>query len=218
MKETRMDVSPGILDVNQLVEELTCEQGNYKLPDPNMLSFYYFADRRKIWIDLEIDGSIVEFERMILRWNLEDRDVPQEERKPIWVYLMNYGGDADMMWSMVDIIHLSKTPVYTVNLGNCSSAAAIIFIAGHKRFMLPGAKVMIHEGSAGFEGDATKVLDNAAAYKAMLARMNKYILDKTEIPARLLNRKRSNDWEIGADDCLKYKICDIIPASLDEIL
>lgn len=208
----------GILDVNQLVDALTCQQADYKLPDPATLNFYWYSDRRKIWIDMEVDASIVEFERMILRWNLEDRGKPKEDREPIWIYLMNYGGDADMMWSMVDIIALSETPVYTVNMGNCSSAAAIIFIAGKKRFMLPGAKVMIHEGSGEFEGDATKVLDHAAAYKAMLARMNKFILDHTNIQPRMLSKKRSNDWEIDAKSCLEYGVCDIIPSSLDEIL
>lgn len=212
----RMD-SP-TLDITELVEALTCEEGNYKLPDPATFNFYWYADKRKIWIDMTVDATIVEFERMILRWNYEDRDIPAEERKPIWIYLMNYGGDADFMWSMVDIIRLSKTPIYTVNLGNCSSAAAIIFIAGKKRFMLPGSKIMIHEGSGEFEGDATKVLDHAAAYKAMLARMNKFILDNTNIPPRTLNKKRSNDWEIDAPTCLEFGVCDVVPESLDEVL
>lgn len=215
---TKKKLDAGAIDINKLVEALECEQGDYKLPDPATFNFYWYADRRKLWIDMEVDASIVEFERMILRWNLQDSGKPPEEREPIWIYLMNYGGDADMMWSMVDIIELSETPIYTVNMGNCSSAAAIIFIAGKKRFMMPGAKVMIHEGSGEFEGDATKVLDHAAAYKAMLARMNKFILDHTNIQPRMLSKKRSNDWEIDAKTCLEYGVCDVIPKSLNDIL
>lgn len=215
---TKKKLDAGAIDINKLVEALECEQGDYKLPDPATFNFYWYADRRKLWIDMEVDASIVEFERMILRWNLQDSGKLPEEREPIWIYLMNYGGDADMMWSMVDIIELSETPIYTVNMGNCSSAAAIIFIAGKKRFMMPGAKVMIHEGSGEFEGDATKVLDHAAAYKAMLARMNKFILDHTNIQPRMLSKKRSNDWEIDAKTCLEYGVCDVIPKSLNDIL
>ena len=61
----RMD-SP-TLDITELVEALTCEEGNYKLPDPATFNFYWYADKRKIWIDMTVDATIVEFERMILR-------------------------------------------------------------------------------------------------------------------------------------------------------
>lgn len=191
---------------------------NYKLPDPEMVTWYRLSKDRKIWIDLNVDATIVEYERLILLWNMEDKGVPVENRKPIWIYLMNYGGSLDMCYSFIDTIMLSQTPVYTVNMGQCASAAGLIFMAGKKRFMMPNAVVMIHEGSGQLMGDAGKIMDQADSYKEQLKHMKDYIMSRTEIPLKLLNKKRSNDWEIQAKECLEMKVCDKIIESLDDVI
>lgn len=192
--------------------------GNYQLPDPELVSYYTLEKERKIWLDGEVDINMLEYERLILRWNIEDSGKPANERKPIWLYLMNYGGDADMMWSFIDTIESSVTPVYTVNMGVCASAAGIIFLSGHKRFMLPRGRVVIHEGSASLSGDSTKVFDAADSYKSSLKAMKEHILKKTNIPAKLLNKKRNNDWELDSAFCLEHGVCDIIVKTMDEII
>ena len=156
--------------------------------------------------------------RMIMRWNMEDGGLPEEERKPIWLYIESGGGNAVYMWTLIDAILSSVTPVYTVNMGLAASAAALIFMAGKIRFMMPRAKVMIHEGSASIEGDAGKVLDFSDAYKKDLQASRDYILERTQIPKRQLSKKRSNDWELDAAYCLEYKVCDKIVSGLNEIL
>ena len=191
---------------------------NWKLPDPELVNLYCLSKERKIFIDLNVDATILEYERMILLWNMEDKGVPVEKRKPIWIYLMNYGGSLDMCYSFIDTIMASVTPVYTVNMGQCASAAGLIFMAGKQRFMMPNAVVMIHEGSGAIAGDAGKIMDQADSYKEQLKHMKDYIMSRTEIPLKLLNKKRSNDWEIPAKDCLEMKVCDKIIESLDDII
>lgn len=217
-RKTNLSLEEATLDLNALIDSLTCEQENYRLPDPTMLHFYYFYDKRKIFIDFGVDESIMEYERMILRWNLEDKGKPVEERAPIWIYLMNRGGDVDMMWSFVDVILASKTPVYTVNLGECSSAAAIIFIAGSKRYMMPNAKVMFHNGAIELAADGTKFMDHANSIKLLINRMYKFIAERTHIPSRTLSNKKSNDWEIDAKYCLEHGVCNEIIEDIDDIL
>ena len=190
---------------------------NHMAP-PEVENFYWFNKRRKLFIDFNVDEALMEYERFILKWNMEDKGKKQEDREPIWIYLMNYGGDADLMFSMVDVISLSKTPVYTVNLGQCCSAAALIFLAGHKRFMLPGASMLLHQGSGEIQGDAGKVLDQAEAYKVILKRMNDFIRERTKINPRLLQKKKSNDWTIDAKFCIENGVCDRIVDSIDELV
>lgn len=156
--------------------------------------------------------------RMILRWNMEDAGTPPESRKPIWLYIESIGGNAIYMWTLIDAIFASVTPVYTANMGLAASAAGLIFMAGSKRFMMPRAKVMIHEGSASFEGDAGKVLDFSDAYKKDLKATRDFILDHTAIPKAQLTKKRSNDWELDSALCLQYHVCDQIVQSLEDIL
>ena len=173
---------------------------------------------RKYFFDVDVGFDILAFIRLVLRWNMEDKDLPADQRKPIWLYIMSYGGDIDYMWMALDTIKTSVTPIYTVNLGVAASAAALIFIAGHKRFMMPTAKLTIHEGSAQLAGDAIKVMDQSESYKKQLKQMKEFILDNSEIPRQQLMKKRSNDWELDAAYCIEHKACDKIITSVDDII
>ncbi len=188
------------------------------LPDPDQVSYYVLEAERKIYLDGDVDPSILALQRMILRWNIEDRGKSAEERKPICIYIYSYGGDVDVMWALIDTIEASVTPVYTCNLGVAASAATLIFLAGHKRYMMKRAKVIIHEGSARMAGDSTKVLDASDSYRKVIKKMKDYILSRTGISAATLNRQKSHDWELDTEYCLANGICDAVVSSLDEII
>lgn len=188
------------------------------IPDADEVATDNLQKERKVYLDIDICPDVLAIQRMIMNWNMEDRGIPKEERKPIWIYIFSYGGDMDVMWTMVDTIALSTTPVYTVNVGIAASAASLIFLSGHKRFMLPKSELIIHEGSAEIAGDAGKVFDNVDAYKAAVKRMKAYILNVTHIPAATMNKKHSNDWHIDAEYCLANGACERIIESLDEVL
>lgn len=188
------------------------------MPAPDEISYFKLEKERKYYLDDIVDGELMGLHRLILRWNMEDADKKPEERKPIWIYIMSPGGEADVMWALLDAIGASVTPVYTVNVGTAASAASLIFMAGHKRFMMPNARVIIHEGSAQFGGDAVKVMDASESYKKELKRMKNYILAHTGIQPAQLNRKRNNDWEIDAQFCIENKVCDKVIENLDEVI
>ena len=202
----------------EAIEESMTHPETMSVPDPGILTFYQNLSERRIWLDMAVDNTFLEYARNIMRWNTEDAGKPVAERKPIWLYIFNYGGGADFMWMFADIIASSETPVYTVNVGKCCSAAAIIFMSGHKRFMFPTATVLIHEGSGEIVGDAVKVLDQAESYKSMVRQMHNYILAHTKIPPATLTKKKNNDWELDADTCMKYGVCDQIVTKLSEVI
>ena len=187
-------------------------------PDPGYVAYYQLVKDRIVYLEDVVDENVTLLQKQILMWNAEDKDIPHDERKPIHLIIMSYGGNLDYMWMLIDAIMTSDTPVYTYDIGVAHSAAALIFMSGEKRFMTPNAKVLIHEGSAGFEGDAGKVLDASENYKKELKRMKDYILERTEIPKSALNKKRSNDWELCADECEKYKVCTAIITNLKDMI
>ncbi len=192
---------------------------NEVLPDPDTVSYYVLEKQRKIYLESEVDSSVVSLQKMIMRWNMEDiRDgKTKETAKPIWIYIMSYGGDLDYMWVLIDAIKMSVAPVYTVNIGVAASAASLIFVCGDKRYMTAHATVVIHEGSAQLAGDAIKVQDAADTYKKQLKQMKDFILAHTGIPKSQLMKKRSNDWTLTADYCLKNGVCDKIITDMSEI-
>ena len=200
-----------------LSEILAAVSGDNSFPDPDYLAYHQLLKDRIIYLETPVDEPMLRIHKQILMWNEEDKGVPVDHRKPIRIVIMSYGGAADYMWMIIDAIRSSKTPVFTYNIGVAHSSAGLIFMAGHKRFMTPSATMIIHEGSAGFEGDAGKVLDASESYKKVLKKMKDYILERTEIPKATLNRKKASDWELNAEECMKFKVCDAIVESIDTI-
>ena len=198
----------------QVIEELA----GHTLPNSDVVSNWALEKERKYFFDVDVGFDLLAFIRLVLRWNMEDKGLTTDQRKPIWLYIMSYGGDIDYMWAALDIIKTSVTPIYTVNLGVSASAAALIFIAGHKRFMMPTAKLIIHEGSAQLAGDAVKVMDQSESYKKQLKQMKTFILENTEIPRSQLMKKRNNDWELDSAYCLEHKATDYIIQTIDDVI
>ena len=73
-------------------------------------------------------------EHIIRIYNVMDKDLPIEERKPIKLFINSNGGSAIGCLEIIDAINLSKTPVYTINIGLAASAGLDVFITGKKRF------------------------------------------------------------------------------------
>lgn len=188
------------------------------LPEPDMLAVYSLLKYRILYLGECIDETVQFFQRQIISWNIEDKGKPIEERKPIKIIIMNHGGAVDYMWSLIGLMDTSKTPIYTICMGTCASAAGVIYMAGHKRFITPHSVVMIHRGQAQISGDAGKVIDATNSYKQELKKMNDYICLRTEIPQSTLARKKNNDWELSVDECLKYKVSHKLIESIEEII
>ena len=96
---------------------------------------------------------------MIINFNRIDHDIPVEEREPIRLYINSPGGDLVEGMALLSAIELSKTPIYTINVGQWSSMAFLIGIAGHKRLSLPNAMFLMHDGTSGAFGSTSKVQD-----------------------------------------------------------
>ena len=97
--------------------------------------------------------------KAILDFNREDISIPPADRKPIKLYINSPGGDVAEGLPIIAAIELSKTPVYTINVGQWCSMAFLIGITGHKRFSLPYATFLLHEGSSCAGGAANEVQD-----------------------------------------------------------
>lgn len=200
------------------IEALVGGPENFKLPDPYLLNEYRLRDERKLWLDISVQAEVLDLERQILLWNMKDEPFAACDRQPIWLYLFNYGGEADLETSLVDVIDASITPIYTVNMGVCASAAAEIFVAGRRRYMLKNARVMFHQGFGAISGDAQKMRDNIEDYSRQLEKAKFFLLERTKIPPDVYEQHKYNDWWLSADDCIKYGVCDQIVQSLDEII
>ena len=108
-----------VIDLEELLQQLglgDMEAGG-GLPDPSLLMFYKNLANREIWLDDSIDVDTLEISKIILHFNKQDEGIPVEDRKPIKIFIYSYGGEVSACFNVIDTIGMSKTPVYTYNMG-----------------------------------------------------------------------------------------------------
>lgn len=152
--------------------------------------------KRHLYITSGIDEETAhQIAYYILRWNLEDKDVAKKDRKPITIYISSPGGGVEDGFGIVDAIITSKTPVHTVNLGMCASMAFIIYISGHKKYSMPHAQFLMHDGSTFFVGSTAKAADQMKFYTEQFETMTKdFILEHTKITSETYDENYRKEW------------------------
>lgn len=193
---------------------------NLQLPDPYMLNYYEALDNRTLWLDTEVTGETIEIAKKIQKWNSddEDSDIPIEKRKPIKICISSGGGDAYVMWAVVDTILASKTPVYTINMGLAGSAACVILVSGHKRFSMPHAHALWHSGSGGISGTMDQIQSASKHFDAMEAHLQAVLLERTKIDVKQYKKQKDKDWYFTAEQMLESGLVDSIVSDISTIL
>lgn len=163
--------------------------------------------------------SIADIVRWILRYNTEDLGKPVEKRQPIYLYINCPGGSIYEGWPLISTIKLSKTPVYTVNIGMWASMAFLIGITGHKRFSLPEMLFLMHDGTDGFFGSASKVQDEAEFRKVYNQDViKKHILSRSNMNEKEYSKLERKEYYFLPEEALEHEFIDKIVTDIDEIL
>jgi len=205
--------------MDELMLELPECVENLKLPDPSLLQYYKDIDERVVWIDCEIDSSLLDVVKLIIEINRKDRDIQPDERSPIKLCIFSYGGDVEPTIALLDVCALSKTPIITINVGVAFSAGLWIFLAGHKRYAMPRSQFLYHSGSSsGSNGTYEQTQAYADNYKKRIDLLRGYIITQTNIEPKLFNRQKNKEWFIYADEAVSLGICDGIVESIEDVL
>lgn len=194
------------------------ERANYSVADPELL-FYYEDLNERVWnLVSEVDDSLLDFARHVIRWNREDRGIPVEERKPIRLYINSPGGDLTIYETVKDVIEMSKTPIIGINLGMAYSAAALLFLSCHERYMLKSSKLLFHLESANMSGSYLDLMNAVADYQDQVERFVDKIQEKTTYTDAEINENIASDWYIDAEDALAHGAATKIIDDIDELL
>ena len=193
---------------------------NMQLPSPELLTFYQNYQDRVLWLDADVDEYCIELAKLITRINKEDEGIKPLDRKPIKLLIFSNGGSLDINNFVIDVIKLSKTPIYGFNMGICASAGCFIYLSCHKRFAMPNSKFLIHRGSAeNISGTYDQILSYVMEYQRQMDDLANYILENTSIDEETLNENLGTEWYISAKDAHeKYGMVEGIVKSLDEVI
>ena len=172
---------------------------------------------REVFVGTISPGLGDNIDMYIRSWNMKDDEagIPVEKRQPIKVYIDSNGGCLDDTLTMIDAISMSKTPVWTICVGNAYSGGFFTFIAGHKRIAYPMSSFMFHEGSTNSGTvDAGKFRNYADFYSRQMELLKKVTLKYTKISEEDYEHHRKDDWWFFAEEGIQYGFVDEIAKEL----
>ena len=207
--------------LKKIIEDIGGTEGLVSLmgsmPLPQEVRSWINLQDRCIYIT-DVDETLIEVNKQIILWNKMDKNIPIKERKPIKLLIFSHGGYLQETMALVDLIEISKTPVYTINTGQALSAGLVILLAGHKRFAMKNSTCLIHQGSAAFEGTAEEIAQAQNNYRRSLEVMKEFILRKTKITRDVYKQKSKSEWYItGSNEQIKRGIVDFEITDIDQL-
>jgi ATP-dependent Clp protease protease subunit len=136
----------------------------------------------------------------------------QEPGRDIWLYVNSPGGAAYAGMAIYDAMQYVKSDVATVCLGMGMSAAAMILCSGApgKRFALPNAKIMIHQGSAGFRGTPADIQIAAREILDTTRRMAEIIARHSGQDVEQVMRDIDRDRFMTPEEAVEYGLVDAV--------
>lgn len=172
-------------------------------------SYIRLAKDRVIFVSEDITKqSATELSAMLLYYDNENHD-------DISIYLNSRGGDAAGLSNIYDVMQMIHSPITTICMGKCYSAAAVILAAGSEgqRFAFKNSRIMIHGIQASFPIPGTDVT-NSKNYYEFLEDNNdnimKILSKHTGQPLKKLKDDCSRDVWLTAREALNYGLIDKI--------
>ena len=162
---------------------------------------------RIVFLGREVDDEIANvIAAQLLYLEAEDPD------KDISLYINSPGGSAYAGMAIYDTMQYVKPDVRTICIGMGMSAAAMILAGGAagKRMALPNAKIMIHQGSAGFRGTPADIQIHANEVLEMTRRMAEILARHTGQPFDKVMADIDRDRFMSPADALEYGLVDEI--------
>lgn len=134
----------------------------------------------------------------------------QDPDKDISLYINSPGGSVLSGLAIYDTIKYVKPDVQTICVGQAASMAAIILAAGKKskRFILPSARVMIHQPWGGVQGQATDIGIQAKEMVRLKKLLISYLAEDTGKTQDVLAADMERDYFMTATDAVEYGIAD----------
>jgi ATP-dependent Clp protease, protease subunit len=143
----------------------------------------------------------------------------EDPRADISLYINSPGGSVSAGLAIYDTMQLIPNDVSTLAMGLAGSMAQFLLCAGTsgKRFSLPHAQVLMHQGSAGFGGTAADVEIYAAQLDRTGALMIRLTAQHTGQPVDKVEADSRRDRWFSAEEALEYGMIDHILERVDDI-
>ena len=136
----------------------------------------------------------------------------ENAKKEISFYINSPGGVVTSGLAILDTMNYIKCPVSTVVMGQAASMGSLLLCCGAKgrRFALPNSRVMIHQPSGGFQGQATDIEIHAKEILDLRARLNQIYVNQTGQKLEAVEKAMERDNFMSPQEALKFGLIDEI--------
>ena len=136
----------------------------------------------------------------------------ENPKKEISIYINSPGGVVTSGMAIYDTMQYIRAPVATLCIGQAASMGSLLLAAGEKdmRFALPNARIMVHQPSGGFQGQASDIERHAQEILDMRARLNKIYVDHTGQTLRKIEEALERDTFMTAEQARDFGIVDAV--------
>ncbi len=134
----------------------------------------------------------------------------EDPEKDIHIYLNSPGGVVTAGMAIYDTMQYVRPDVSTICLGQAASMGSFLLAAGAKgkRFVLPYARIMIHQPMGGVQGQATDIDIHAREILRMKDTLNKLLSKHTGQPLERIAGDTERDFFMSAEEAKEYGIVD----------
>jgi len=135
--------------------------------------------------------------------------------KDISFYINSPGGVVSSGLAIFDTMNYIKCDVQTLCIGQAASMGSFLLMAGAKgkRFALPNARIMIHQPSGGFKGQAADIEIQAKEILALRAKLNQMYAERTGQPLDVIEKAMDRDNYMTPEEALKFGLIDKVVIS-----
>ena len=164
-------------------------------------------NERIVFLGTPVDDQIANLiVAQLLYLESEDPD------KDISLYINSPGGSVYAGLAIYDTMNFIKPDVQTICVGIAMSMGALLLAGGAKgkRMALPNAKILIHQVSGGFQGQATDIEIQARETIALKRRMEEIFAEHTGQPLEQVSKDMERDYFLTAQEALDYGIIDTV--------
>jgi len=163
-----------------------------------------------------VEEKIAELIHALLTVSEDNKKKEEEDKKPIDFYLSTYGGSADDMFALYDVMRIVREEqvIRTYGLGKVMSAGVLLLAAGTKgeRRIAKNCRIMIHSVVGGNQGDLHNMLNEMEAIEQLQQMFVNCLVSETKMTKSRLKKilDRKVNVYLSAEEAVELGIADII--------
>jgi ATP-dependent Clp protease protease subunit len=143
----------------------------------------------------------------------------ENPKKEISMYINSPGGVVTAGMAIYDTMQFIRPDIATLCIGQAASMGSLLLCAGTKglRYALPNARIMVHQPSGGFSGQASDIERHAQDIIKLKRRLNEVYVKHTGKEYDLIERTLDRDHFMTADEAMEFGLIDKVISSREAI-